>query len=68
LLNKLFNTVDKGTTAYKAAKFDPTVPFLGQKPVYAEEVQATYNVTDLSNGFTVLTESQTFPSAINLGK
>lgn len=38
------------------------------KPVYADEVEANYNVTELSNGFTVLTESQTFPSAVNMGK
>jgi processing peptidase subunit beta len=43
------------------------VPFQGTKPVYADEVQATYSVSELSNGFTVLTESQTFPGAINMG-
>jgi len=26
-----------------------------------------YNVTHLSNGFTVLTESQVFPGAVNMG-
>lgn len=31
-------------------------------------MQAEYNVTDLSNGFTVLTESQTFPGAVHMGK
>ena len=38
------------------------------KPQYANEVEANYNVTELSNGFTVLTESQTFPGAVNMGK
>ena len=38
------------------------------KPQYADEVEANYNVTELSNGFTVLTESQTFPGAVNMGK
>jgi hypothetical protein len=27
-----------------------------------------YNVTTLSNGFTVLTESQVFPGAVHMGK
>lgn len=67
-LNRVFNHVDSGTTAFKASSFDATIPFMGLKPEYSEEVQASYNVTDLSNGFTVLTESQTFPGAINMGK
>jgi hypothetical protein len=49
-------------------KFDPTVPFQGHKPLFTNEVQAEYNVTSLNNGFTVLTETQTFPGAINMGK
>ena len=40
----------------------------GHKPLYTNELQAEYNVTDLSNGFTVLTESQTFPGAVHMGK
>ena len=31
-------------------------------------MQAEYNVTDLSNGFTVLTESTTFPGSVHMGK
>jgi hypothetical protein len=27
ILNRVFNTVDRGTTAFSANKFDPTVPF-----------------------------------------
>lgn len=37
------------------------------KPTYMESEEASYNVTELSNGFTVLTESQIFPSTINMG-
>jgi len=40
----------------------------GHKPLYTNEMQAEYNVTDLSNGFTVLTESQTFPGSVHMGK
>ena len=68
ILNKIFNVVDSGTTAFTAAKFDPLVPFQGQKPAYADEVEARYGVTELNNGFTVLTEGETFPGVINLGK
>jgi len=32
------------------------------------EQTAEYNVTNLNNGFTVLTETSTFPSAVNMGK
>jgi len=39
----------------------------GHKPLYTNELQAEYNVTDLSNGFTVLTESSTFPGAVHMG-
>jgi hypothetical protein len=38
------------------------------QPKYIESEEASYNVTELSNGFTVLTESQIFPSTINMGK
>jgi processing peptidase subunit beta len=67
ILNKLFNTVDRGTTAFSANKYDPMVPYQNMSPVYAESDEASYNITELSNGFTVLTESQIFPSAINMG-
>ena len=38
------------------------------QPVYAESNEASYDVTELSNGFTVLTESQVFPGTVNMGK
>lgn len=34
----------------------------------AVDQAAEYNVTTLSNGFTVLTESQVFPGAVHMGK
>jgi processing peptidase subunit beta len=37
------------------------------KPIYKESEQASYNVTELSNGFTVLTETEIFPGTINMG-
>ena len=50
------------------AKYDPTVMLQGHKPLYMNEQTAEYNVTNLNNGFTVLTETSTFPSAVNMGK
>ena len=38
------------------------------KLLYTNEDQAEYNVTNLNNGFTVLTESQVFPGAVHMGK
>ena len=34
----------------------------------AQDVPREYNVTNLTNGFTVLTESQAFPGAVHMGK
>jgi hypothetical protein len=32
------------------------------------DVPREYNVTNLTNGYTVLTESQSFPGAVHMGK
>lgn len=68
IVHRFFNMADSGTTAYSNAKFDPTVMLQGHKPLYLNEDAAEYNVTNLNNGFTVLTESTTFPGAVNMGK
>ena len=68
MLNQLLNTVDRGTTAFSANKFDPSVPFQGRQPVYKEAEQSSYTVSELNNGFTVLTESESFPGTVNMGK
>jgi processing peptidase subunit beta len=49
------------------ATHDPTAPLQGHKPLYATDEAPSYNVTNLNNGFTVLTESQTFPGSVNMG-
>lgn len=64
----MFNKVDTKTHAYSMAKYDPTIQLQGHKPLFAGEEVAEYNVTHLNNGFTVLTESQTFPGAVHMGK
>lgn len=67
IIHRIFNKVDTSTTAYSMASYDPTVPLQGHKPLFANEEAAEYNVTNLNNGFTVLTESQTFPGPVHMG-
>lgn len=40
----------------------------GHRPIEIQDQAPEYNVTNLSNGFTVLTESQMFPGAVHMGK
>jgi len=47
--------------------FDSNALIQGHKPIEAQDVPHEYNVTNLTNGFTVLTESQSFPGAVHMG-
>lgn len=38
------------------------------RPIETLDRAPEYNVTNLPNGFTVLTESQTFPGTVQMGK
>lgn len=67
VVSRVFNTLDKNTQAYSVARFDPTVPLKGLKAIEAEETRPEYNVTSLSNGFTVITEGQVFPGNVHMG-
>jgi len=66
-IHRMFNLIDKQTTAYTMRQNDPTIPLEGHNPLYATDIGSTYRATQLLNGFTVLTESQTFPGAVNMG-
>jgi predicted Zn-dependent peptidase len=66
-LHRVFNTLDKGTHAYSVARFDPSAPLKGHRTIETKDVAHEYNVTNLTNGFTVLTESQSFPGAVHMG-
>ncbi len=59
--------LDQSTHAYKAATFRPDVPLEGHRVITTEDRPAEINVTHLSNGFTVLTESPNFPTNIHMG-
>lgn len=58
---------DKSAETYKATTNDPRTPLSGFRGTTADDVAAKYEVTKLSNGVTVVTESQTFPSQVDLG-
>ena len=60
--------VDKSTTAYGVSVADPTQPLANLKVNELSDVPREYNVTNLTNGFTVLTESQAFPGTVHMGK
>jgi hypothetical protein len=57
ILRRTFNMIDRSSTAYEVNTTDPTreLPNLVVKP--ADDVAREYNVTNLTNGYTVLTES-----------
>ena len=42
-------------------------PLEGHKEAYHPTLGPQYNLTELSNGFSVLTESMIFPGAVNMG-
>ena len=60
--------VDKSTTAYQVNTSDPMQPLPNMTLHETTDVPREYNVTNLTNGFTVLTESQAFPGTVNMGK
>ena len=67
VIARVFNTLDKGTHAYSVARFDPSQPLKGFTTKERTDVPHEYNVTNLANGFTVLTESSAFPGTVNMG-
>lgn len=58
---------DKSAETYKSTTADPRVPLQNHRGQVVEDVAAKYEVTKLANGITVITESQTFPSQVDLG-
>jgi len=66
-LSRVFNTVDGATHAKSVVKHDPLQPLQGHKVIEATDSEQQYNVTPLNNGFTVLTESASFPGAVHMG-
>jgi len=59
--------IDSSSTAYQVNSTDPTQPLKGMTVYERGDEAREYNVTNLTNGYTVLTESQNFPGAVHMG-
>jgi hypothetical protein len=69
MFGKVFGAIESVTHSkgYGVARSDPCVPLKGLKYNEVADIPSVYNVTNLNNGFTVLTESSSFPGAVHLG-
>ena len=67
IVHRVLNTFDKSTTTYSMATHKPELELKGHEPIEATYQDAEYQATTLSNGFTVLTESENFPSNVHMG-
>jgi len=43
------------------------IPLADGRPILTKDTPTEFNVTELSNGFTIVTESSSFPSVVNMG-
>lgn len=66
IIHKVLNTFDKSTVSYSNSTFDPAKELAGHTPIVIDDKVPEYKVTELSNGFTVLTESTVFPGPVNM--
>jgi len=67
IISKVFNTLDTSTHHYAVSTFRHDVPLENHTPVTRQDQTSEYNVTTLTNGFTILTESTRFPGPVNMG-
>jgi len=67
ILHRAFNVVDRNTTAYSMAKYDPSQALQGHQALSKADDVGEYNITNLSNGFSVLTETEVFPGSVHMG-
>ena len=67
IIHKVVNTFDKSTTSYSVGSYKPELELEGHQPLELDTAESEYQVTTLSNGFTVLTESEDFPGSVHLG-
>lgn len=67
IIHRVLNTFDRSTTSYSVASFKPELELKGHEPIEVERKDSEYQATTLSNGFTVLTESEDFPGAVHMG-
>lgn len=67
IAHRVMNTFDKSTTNYGTATYKPDQELKGHEPVELDTRDCEYQATTLSNGFTVLTESEDFPGSVHMG-
>jgi predicted Zn-dependent peptidase len=67
IFHRVMNTFDKSSTAYSIAALQPEEELANHEPIEIERKDCEYQATTLSNGFTVLTESEDFPGTVHMG-
>lgn len=67
IVHQVLNTFDRSTTAYSVSSMTPNDELAGHEPIEIEKRDCEYQATTLSNGFTVLTESEDFPGPVHMG-
>lgn len=67
IVHRVLNTFDKSTSSYNIASYRPDQELKNHEPIEINRKDSEYQATTLSNGFTVLTESEDFPGAVHMG-
>ena len=67
IIHRVLNTFDQSTTSYGVAAYRPEEELANHDPIEVENKGHEYQATTLSNGFTVLTESEEFPGSVHMG-
>jgi len=67
VISKVFNTLDTSTHHYAQATFRHDLPLENHEIKAVGDRTPEYNVTTLTNGFTILTEGTKFPGPVNMG-
>jgi predicted Zn-dependent peptidase len=67
VIHRVLNTFDRSTTSYEMATFNPADELANHEPLELANKDHEYQATTLSNGFTVLTESEEFPGSVHMG-
>lgn len=67
IVHRVLNTFDRSTTSYSLVHNTPADELANHEPLEVERTESEYQATTLSNGFTVLTESEDFPGPVHMG-
>jgi processing peptidase subunit beta len=67
LVHNILGVFDKGSTAYAVGTYPPARHIPEYSPMIKDDAKPTVNVSTLSNGVQILTESAKFPTSIYMG-